>query len=152
MADDNYWDSLPPTLTSRDLQRLLNIGQTTVSLWLSKGTIPGHQIGHSWIAFKTDVRTWLESTSTVPLPAHEPYPDPLDDYGNHLTYQDLMVLFHKSRPAIFGWLRDGTIPAMRPGQKWLIEKSAIRQLLVQTSNQQPGFVARKRRPDSEVDG
>lgn len=145
MAEDDYWDSLPPTLTSKDLQHLLNIGQTTVSLWLSKGTIPGHQIAYSWITFKSDVRAWLESTSTVPFPEHEPYPDPLDDYGDHLTYQDLMVLFRKSRPAIFGWLRDGTIPAMRPGQKWLIEKSAIRRLLEQTSNQRSDFVPRKRR-------
>lgn len=146
MADD-YWDDLPPTLTSKDLQRLLNIGQATVSLWLNKGTIPGHQIAYSWITFKSDVRNWLESTSTVPFPEHEPYPDPLDDYGDHLTYQDLMVLFRKSRPAIFGWLRDGTIPAMRPGQRWLIEKSAIRRLLEQTSNQRPDFVPRKRRDE-----
>lgn len=150
MAEDDYWDSLPPTLTSKDLQRLLNIGQATVSLWLNKGTIPGHQIAYSWITFRSDVRTWLESTSTVPFPEHEPYPDPLDEYGDHLTYQDLMVLFRKSRPAIFGWLRDGTIPAMRPGQRWLIEKNAIRRLLEQTSNQRPDFVPRKRRDELNV--
>lgn len=145
MANDDFWDSLPPTLISRDLQDLLNIGQTTVSSWLAKGTIPGYQIASSWITFRSEVRAWLESTSTVPISAHDAYPDPLDAYGEHLSYQDLMVLFRKSRPAIFGWLNDGTIPALRPGGRWLIEKRAIRRLLTQTSNQQSTFVPHKRR-------
>lgn len=149
MADDDFWDSLPSTLISRDLQGLLNIGQTTVSSWLTKGTIPGYQIASSWVTFRSEVRQWLESTSTVPLPAHEPYPDPLDEYDEHLSYQDLMVLFRKSRPSIFGWLNDGTIPALRPGGRWLIEKRAIRRLLAQTSNQHPAFVPHKRRSDQQ---
>jgi excisionase family DNA binding protein len=145
MAEDDYWDTLPVTLKSKDLQRLLQIGQTTVSLWLTRGTIPGHQIAHSWIVFRSEVRQWLESTSTVPVPEHEPYPDPLDDYGDTLNYQDLMVLLGKSRPAIFGWLNNGTIPALRPGGRWLVEKQALRRLLEETSNQRPGFVPRTRR-------
>ncbi len=40
MAEDDYWDTLPATLRSKDLERLLQIGQTTVSLWLNRGTIP----------------------------------------------------------------------------------------------------------------
>jgi excisionase family DNA binding protein len=145
MAEDDYWDTLPVTLKSKDLERLLQIGQTTVSLWLTRGTIPGHQIAHSWIVFRSEVRQWLESTSTVPVPEHEPYPDPLDDYGDTLTYQDLMVLLGKSRPAIFGWLNNGTIPAVRPGGRWRVEKQALRRLLEETSNQRPGFVPRTRR-------
>jgi excisionase family DNA binding protein len=145
MAQDDYWDSLPVTLKSKDLERLLQIGQTTVSLWLTRGTIPGHQIAHSWIVFRSEVRAWLESTSTVPVPEHEPYPDPLDDYGDWLNYQDLMVLLGKSRPAIFGWLNNGTIPAMRPGNRWRVEKATLRRLLEETSNQRPGFVPRTRR-------
>ncbi len=78
MADDDTWDALPATLRSADLQRILQIGQTTVSLWFAKGTIPGYRISHSWIAFRSEVREWLESTSTVPVPPHEPYPHPLD--------------------------------------------------------------------------
>jgi len=152
MAEDDYWDTLPVTLKSKDLQRLLQIGQTTVSLWLTRGTIPGHQIAHSWIVFRSEVREWLESTSTVPVPEHEPYPDPLDEYGDTLNYQDLMVLLGKSRPAIFGWLSNGTIPAVRPGGRWLVEKTALRRLFEETSNQRPGFVPRSRRPseDSET--
>jgi excisionase family DNA binding protein len=145
MAQDDYWDSLPVTLKSRDLERLLQIGQTTVSLWLNRGTIPGHQIAHSWIVFRSEVRDWLESTSTVPVPEHDPYPDPLDDYGDYLNYQDLMALLGKSRPAIFGWLNNGTIPAMRPGGRWRVEKNTLRRLLEETSNQRPGFIPRTRR-------
>lgn len=145
MAEDDYWDTLPATLRSKDLERLLQIGQTTVSLWLNRGTIPGHQIAHSWIVFRNEVRQWLESTSTVPVPDHEPYPHPLDEYGDTLTYRELMVLLGKSRPAIFGWLNNGTIPAMRPGGKWLVEKSALHRLLDETSNQRVGFEPRSRR-------
>jgi excisionase family DNA binding protein len=145
MADDDYWDTLPVTLKSKDLERLLQIGQTTVSLWLNRGTIPGHQIAHSWIIFRNEVRQWLESTSTVPIPEHEPYPHPLDEYGDTLTYRDLMVLLGKSRPAIFGWLNNGTIPAVRPGGKWLVEKRTLRRLLEETSNQRDGFEPRSRR-------
>jgi excisionase family DNA binding protein len=145
MAHDDYWDSLPVTLKSKDLERLLQIGQTTVSLWLNRGTIPGHQIAHSWIVFRSEVRDWLESTSTVPVPEHEPYPDPLDGYGDYLNYQDLMALLGKSRPAIFGWLNNGTIPAMRPGGRWRVEKNTLRRLLEETSNQRPEFVPRTRR-------
>lgn len=145
MAEDDYWDTLPVTLKSKDLERLLQIKQTTVSLWLNRGTIPGHQIAHSWIVFRNEVRQWLESTSTVPVPEHEPYPHPLDEYGDTLTYQDLMVLLGKSRPAIFGWLNNGTIPAIRPGGKWRVEKRALHRLLDETSNQRDGFEPRSRR-------
>ncbi len=51
-----------------------------------------------------------------------------------------MELFQKSRPAVLGWLRDGVIPAMRPGGRWLIEKAAVRRLLEETSNQRADFV------------
>ncbi|WP_295792205.1 helix-turn-helix domain-containing protein [uncultured Microbacterium sp.] len=145
MAEDDYWDTLPVTLKSKDLERLLQIGQTTVSLWLNRGTIPGHQIAHSWIVFRNEVRQWLESTSTVPVPEHEPYPHPLDEYGDTLTYRELMVLLGKSRPAIFGWLNNGAIPAVRPGGKWLVEKRALHRLLDETSNQRDGFEPRSRR-------
>ncbi len=89
--------------------------------------------------FRNEVRQWLESTSTVPVPEHEPYPHPLDEYGDTLTYRELMVLLGKSRPAIFGWLNNGTIPAMRPGGKWLVEKRSLHRLLDETSNQRDGF-------------
>lgn len=145
MAEDDYWDTLPVTLKSKDLERLLQIGQTTVSLWLNRGTIPGHQIAHSWIVFRSEVRQWLESTSTVPLPEHDPEPHPLDAYGDFLNYRDLMVLLGKSRPAIFGWLNNGTIPAVRPGGKWRVEKRALRRLLDENSNQRDGFEPRSRR-------
>ncbi|MWJ80246.1 DNA-binding protein [Clavibacter michiganensis subsp. michiganensis] len=148
MADDDTWDALPATLRSADLQRILQIGQTTVSLWFAKGTIPGYRISHSWIAFRSEVREWLESTSTVPVPPHEPYPHPLDAYPDHLTHRDLMELFQKSRPAVLGWLRDGVIPAMRPGGRWLIEKAAVRRLLEETSNQRADFVPKGARAAS----
>jgi predicted DNA-binding transcriptional regulator AlpA len=151
MAEDDYWDTLPVTLKSKDLERLLQIGQTTVSLWLNRGTIPGHQIAHSWIVFRNEVRQWLESTSTIPVPEHEPYPHPLDAYDEFLNYRDLMALLGKSRPAIFGWLNDGTIPAVRPGGRWRVEKGALRRLFDETSNQRPGFVARKRRAAEDSD-
>lgn len=151
MAEDDYWDTLPVTLKSKDLERLLQIGQTTVSLWLNRGTIPGHQIAHSWIVFRSEVRQWLESTSTVPVPEHEPYPHPLDAYDEFLNYRDLMALLGKSRPAIFGWLNDGTIPAVRPGGRWRVEKGALHRLFDETSNQRPGFVARSRRTAEDSD-
>jgi len=151
-AEDDYWEALPETLSSRDLQELLNMRQTTVSAWLRDGKIPGHRIGSSWIVFRNEVRAWLESTSTVPVPEHEPYEHPLDKYGLFLEYKDLMVLFNKARPTIFGWLKDGTVPAMNPGGRYLIEKNALRRLLEETSNKRPDYTPppkRDRNPGGE---
>ncbi|UQB17906.1 helix-turn-helix domain-containing protein (plasmid) [Clavibacter nebraskensis] len=125
---------MPSTLRSDDLRAVLRIGQTTVSLWFRQGTIPGYLIGHSWIAFRSEVREWLESTANGPVPAHEPDPDPLDAYGDVLTVSEVAGLFRMSRQSITGWLRDGVLRGQFDGRHWSVDKAAIRDLLRESSN------------------
>ncbi|MBF4625898.1 helix-turn-helix domain-containing protein [Clavibacter sp. VKM Ac-2872] len=126
---------MPSTLRSRDLRDLLRIRQTTASLWFWQGRIPGYLIGHSWIAFRSEVREWLESTANGPVRTHEPDPDPLDAYGDVLTVSEVAGLFRMSRQGITGWLRHGVLRGRFDGRRWSVEKSAIRDLLREGSDQ-----------------
>jgi predicted DNA-binding transcriptional regulator AlpA len=135
VTDDDYWAAFPDLLTSTDLARILRVGRTAVLARLKRGTIPGHQISGSWIIFKAEIRAWLASTSNQ-APATPPAPvDVLASYPEEMTYRDLMVLFGKSKPTIYGWLRTGVIPASHAANRWIIFKAQLRPLLEKTSNQ-----------------
>ncbi len=79
------------------------------------------------------MREWLESTTTGPVPAHEPDPDSLDAYGDVLTVSEVAGLFRMSRQGITGWLRDGVLRGRFDG-RWSVDKAAIRDLLREGSN------------------
>lgn len=136
MAEDS-WNELPVTLATADLQKLLNIRPATVSRWLKAGTIPSHRIGTTWITFRCDVTTWLASTANTATGAPAPDPHPLEAYPPLLTPSDLETLVGKRRPVINQWLKDGTIPAYRVGTLWLIEKTAVQEVLRSTATHSP---------------
>jgi hypothetical protein len=117
MTNPNLWSGLPVTLRSRNLQRLLGIRQTTVSLWFRQGVIPGYLIHHSWFAFRPEVRAWVESTANWFVQARAPDPDPLDAYGDVLSVADAAELFRMSPQAAAGWLRDGVFRGRKDGRR-----------------------------------
>ena len=138
MTDPNVWSALPVTMRSRDLQRLLGIRQTTVSLWLRRGVIPGYLVHHSWIAFRPEVRAWMESTANWSILARAPEPDPLDAYGDVLSVDDVGGLLRVSGQTITGWLRAGILRGQMDRGRWQVEKSAVRALLLEGSNRPAG--------------
>ncbi len=135
VTDDDYWAAFPDLLTSTDLARILRVGRPAVLARLKRGTIPGHQIGGSWIIFKAEIRAWLASTSNQ-APATPPAPvDVLASYPEEMTYRDLMVLFGKTKQTIYAWLQTGVIPASHAANRWIIFKAQLRPFLDKTSNQ-----------------
>lgn len=145
MMDDEYWDLYPATLTTADLAKILRVGKPAMFRRLTSGLIPGHLVVGSWIIFKDEVRAWLESTSNQAPPGPPAAVDVLAAYPDELSYQDLMVLFGKAKQTIYIWLRSGEIPAYNAGNRWIIHKTQLRQLLRETSNQN---VAESNSPDT----
>ncbi|CAQ03257.1 MAG: helix-turn-helix domain-containing protein [Clavibacter sp.] len=129
---------MPVTLRSGDLQTLLRIRQTTLSLWFRHGVIPGYLVGHSWFAFRAEVRVWMESTANGPVAPRPRDPDPLDAYGDILSVDEVAQLLRMSRQAITGWIRADLMPGVRDGRRWTVEKGALRELLRECSNQVAG--------------
>ncbi|AWB88133.1 helix-turn-helix domain-containing protein [Mycetocola zhujimingii] len=135
MEDDAYWSALPETLTPAQLAKILNVGKPAILARLRAGTIPGYQIRASWIIFKAEIYAWLASTSNR-APAEPPRAvDVLADYGDELTYHDLMALFGKTKQTIYSWIHEGEIPAFHVGNRWVIHKSELRERLNEISNQ-----------------
>lgn len=133
--DDAYWAALPDTLTPTQLAKILNVGKPAVLSRLRSGVIPGYQIRASWIIFKSEIRAWLASTSNR-APVEQPKPvDVLADYGDEMTYQDLMALFGKTKQTIYIWIHEDEIPAFHVGNRWVLHKSQLRQRLREISNQ-----------------
>jgi excisionase family DNA binding protein len=137
MADDHYWDSYPETLSTADVAKILIVGRPAVLVRLKTGVIPGHLIVGSWIIFKSEIRSWLESTSNQAPTATPAAVDVLAAYEDEMSYRDLMVLFGKSKQTIYSWLHNGEIPAFHVGSRWIIHKVQLRQKLRATSNQTP---------------
>lgn len=138
--DDHYWDPYPQTLTVAEMQTILRISRPTAFSRLQNGVIPAHYIAGSWIVFKAEVRSWLESTSNQATVDRTTEVDVLASYPEELTYQDLMVLFRKSKETIYRWLHSGEIPAFHVTGRWIIRKAHIREKLRETSNQKPTVV------------
>jgi excisionase family DNA binding protein len=133
--DDAYWAALPDTLTPTQLAKILSVGKPAILSRLRAGVIPGYQIRASWIIFKPEIRAWLASTSNR-APVEPPKPvDVLADYGDAMTYQDLMVLFGKTKQTVYIWLHEGEIPAFHIGNRWVIHKAQVRERLSEVSNQ-----------------
>lgn len=133
MTDPHVWDVMPVTSPSRDLRDLLRIGQTTVSLRLWQGKIPGYLLGRSCTAFRTEVRKWLESTANGTGSVHGPDPDPLDACGGG-TVSEMVGLFGMSRQSVMGWLRDGAVFRRFAGRRWSVEPVAIGDLVGEVGN------------------
>lgn len=133
--DDHYWDPYPHTLTVAEVQTILRVSRPTAFSRLKSGVIPAHYLVGSWIVFKAELRAWLESTSNQTQHDHAAEVDVLAGYPDELTYQDLMVLFRKSKETIYRWLHTGEIPAYHVTGRWIIRKSHVRQKLEETSNQ-----------------
>ncbi len=133
--DDHYWDPYPQTLTVAEMQTILRISRPTAFSRLQNGVIPAHYIAGSWIVFKAEVRSWLESTSNQAPVDRAAEVDVLASYPEELTYQDLMVLFRKSKETIYRWLHAGEIPAYHVTGRWIIRKTHVREKLRETSNQ-----------------
>ncbi|CAQ03054.1 MAG: helix-turn-helix domain-containing protein [Clavibacter sp.] len=129
---------MPVSLRSGDLQSVLGIRQTTVSLWFRRGVIPGYVIGHSWFAFRSEVREWVESTANGPASRRPRDPDPLDAYRDVLSVAEVAQLLRMSQQAITGWIRDGCMPGVRDGRRWTVKKSALRELLRDSRNRKQG--------------
>lgn len=134
-ADDPYWDLYPETLTVAEMQSILHISRPTAFSRLQNGVIPAHFIAGSWIVFKSEFRSWLESTSNQNPPREIPEDHVLAGYPDDLTYQDLMNLFRKSKETIYRWLHSGEIPAYHVTGQWLVRKVHVLRRLEETSNQ-----------------
>ena len=141
MTDPHVWNALPITMRSRDLQLLLGIRPTTVTSWLRQGAIPGYLVHHSWIAFRPEVRAWMESTANWPIPARAPDPDPLDAYGDVLDVGDVSELLRVSRQCVTGWLRAGFLGGQIDRGRWQVEKTAVQALLLECTNRPGGEAA-----------
>lgn len=57
----NEWDTLPTTLSVRDICRVLQIGEVTARKLMQTGAIPGAvKIGRSWRVDKATIRRFCE--------------------------------------------------------------------------------------------
>jgi excisionase family DNA binding protein len=133
--DDSYWAAYPDTLTVAEVARILRVKTPSVFLRLKKGTIPAHQISGSWIIFKAELRAWLDSTSNQATSTVPATVDVLESYPEELSYRDLMALFSKTKQTIYAWLHSGEIAGFHIGNRWVIHKEQLRQLLQRSSNQ-----------------
>ncbi|MDT3318121.1 helix-turn-helix domain-containing protein [Microbacterium sp. KSW4-11] len=135
MSEEDYWAQFPDTLTTADVAKIIRTGAPAVRSRLRDGIIPGHRIADSWIMFKAEIRAWLASTSNRPSRPTEPV-DVLTDYPDELSYRDLMRLFRvKYKGTIYIWLEQGHIPGSLVGNRWVVHKWQLRDLLEETSNQ-----------------
>ena len=141
--DDSYWATYPDTLTVADVAKILRVKKPSVFLRLKNGTIPAHQISGSWIIFKAEVRAWLDSTSNQAATSEPAAVDVLEPYPDELSYQDLMVLFGKTKQTIYAWLHNGEIVGSNIGGRWVVLKAQLQQQL-RLSSQQPPI------PDEEI--
>ncbi|RLK46421.1 hypothetical protein C7474_2959 [Microbacterium telephonicum] len=137
LSEEDYWAQFPDTLTTADVAKIIRTGAPAVRARLRDGIIPGHRIADSWVMFKAEIRAWLAATSNRPIPAGEPV-DVLADYPDELSYRDLMQLFRvKYKGTIYIWLEQGHIPGSFVGNRWIVHKWRLRELLDETSNQRP---------------
>ncbi|MGC5225134.1 helix-turn-helix domain-containing protein [Micromonospora sp. DT81.3] len=135
MSEEDYWATLPDTLSPADVARILRTGVPAVRRRLRDGMIPGHRLSDSWIIFKSEIRAWLDSTSNQPPHAATDPVDVLTGYGDELSYRDLMQLLGKTKQTVYIWLQQGVIPASNVGGRWIIFKAQLRRRLEESSNQ-----------------
>ena len=137
LSEEDYWAQFPDTLTTADVAKIIRTGAPAVRARLRDGIIPGHRIADSWVMFKAEIRAWLAATSNRPIPPSAPV-DVLADYPDELSYRDLMRLFRvKYKGTIYIWLEQGNIPGSLVGNRWVVHKWQLRDLLEETSNQRP---------------
>lgn len=52
----------PETLTYRHLMSLFGKSKVTIYIWLNDGTVPAHQIGESWLIYRSEIAALLDRT------------------------------------------------------------------------------------------
>ncbi|MCD5348430.1 helix-turn-helix domain-containing protein [Agromyces sp. S2-1-8] len=127
--DDDYWARFPEALTTADVARILRVGEKTALRRLSDGTVPGYRLSdRSWVIFRDELRSMLEAVSNwgngTPVDV-----DVLADYPDELGYRELMRLLGKSKPTIYAWLDDATIPGHQVNGLWVVYRHELRAAL-----------------------
>lgn len=128
LMDDNYWSNFSDPLPLSELATILRISEATVLRRLGDATIPGHFIGHSWIIFQSEFRTWLSSRRNLPV-GDTLNPDPLLNCDDQLGMAELMQLFGKTKQTIRRWLTDNQIPGYMLNGRWVVYTQELRDAL-----------------------
>lgn len=58
---DSLFEGLPPRLDVNQVAELLGVSTKGVYAWLQSGTIPGYQVGRTWIIVRDELRATLMS-------------------------------------------------------------------------------------------
>lgn len=133
-AADAYWMSLPPTLTTAAIGRVLRINEDTTLRRLAEGRIPGYRLTvSSWLIFRDELRAHLLASHNR-NPEHAPAPDVLRNCPEVLGYRELMTLLGKSKPTVYAWLQAGTIPGYFLDGRWLVYRHELRVALDEVRN------------------
>lgn len=140
VIDEKYWAEFGPVLSTAELARMLRKSDLTVWKWLTDGTIPGHNLGRSWLVYLEPVRRMIEQG---PQPGVQLPDELLARYGEELLVSDIAALTGRKAKTVHRWLTEGTLPGHRVGRSWLLYKSEFIGLLRRTSNANP--------PDSDPD-
>ncbi|WP_368499973.1 helix-turn-helix domain-containing protein [Herbiconiux sp. A18JL235] len=130
------WDQFSTVMSTLQIAATLGIRQMDVLNRFADGTIPAYRFGKYWIVFTAEFRAWITACTTTDS-AQMPPVDVLAAYDETMTYKDLMELFERSKLTIYRWIADGTLPAFKIGNRWLIRTHYLRQTLNENSNQSP---------------
>lgn len=127
--DDDYWARFPEALTTADVARVLRLSESTARRRLDDAKVPGYRLTEqSWVVFRDELRSMLEAASNrASGPAVAV--DVLADYPDELGYRELMRLLGKSKPTIYAWLDDGTIPGHQVNGLWVAYRHELRAAL-----------------------
>lgn len=126
------------TLTTAAVAEMLNLSTASVRSWANTGRIPAYRVGRSWIMLSTELRVWLESTSTRPEPYRERADDFLAGLPPLLTKCDVARLLHVSVPTVGDLLAAKAISHLDLETTTRIPLSDLRQFLAKIRNNAPG--------------
>lgn len=148
--DDEYWAGLPHALSVRQVSATLRVSDDSIWRRLKAQKLPAYRIAGSWIIFRDELRQWIECNSnqrdhTEPV---EPV-DVLQQFGDELTFEDLMRIFGKTKQTVYRWLNDGVIPAYSNGGRWTIYTGDLREALA-AERVGPAIGARSTPPSTTV--
>lgn len=131
---DTDWGQFSTVISTLQIAATLGIPQSDVLNRFADGTIPAYRFGKYWIVFTAEFRAWITTRATTGS-SEVPPVDVLADYGDTMTYKNLMELFERSKKTIYLWIADGVVPAFKIGNRWLIRTYYLRQALNENSNQ-----------------
>jgi excisionase family DNA binding protein len=58
---DKFFENLPERLDVKEVAELLGVSIQGVYTWLRNGTVPGYQIGRSWVILRDELKEVLEA-------------------------------------------------------------------------------------------